>query len=427
MRSQLVGRLPVRLMKTWVLGCAVTSLGGIAQIDSAEVRGSGQTGDPYAAAREELVEQAIVGAGIDNQRVIQAMRSTPRHEFVLPAHRAQAYLDMALPILGGQTISPPYVVAFMTAQLDPQPTDRVLEIGTGSGYQAAVLSPLVDEVYSIEIVAPLARRASTTLRRLGYENVTTKRDDGFLGWPEHAPFDKIIVTCSPENVPQPLVDQLTEGGRLVVPLGERFQQVLYLYRKRNGELQRESLESTFFVPMTGRAERERQQFPDLKNPRLQHGGFEQLLGESTAPAGWYYVRQAAVASESGVPEGSHCLRLENRTAGRPAHAMQAFGVNGREVQTLDLSMWVSGDQIEAGPTVAEQASCQIEFYGQNRAPVGRWRLGPWRGSFDWRLDRTRIAVPPTARLAVVGVGLFGATGVLRVDRVRVAPDGLSPP
>ena len=131
--------------------------------------------------------------------VLQSMRTTPRHEFMTPDTRDLAYYDMAVPIGHGQTISPPYIVAFMTAQLDPQPTDRVLEIGTGSGYQAAVLSPLVKEVYTIEIVEPLGQRAAQTLQRLGYENVFPKIGDGYAGWPEHAPFDKIIVTCSPER------------------------------------------------------------------------------------------------------------------------------------------------------------------------------------------------------------------------------------
>jgi protein-L-isoaspartate(D-aspartate) O-methyltransferase len=172
-------------------------------------------------ARSRMVNDEIIGAGITNPRVIQAMRDTPRHEFVRPQDRAQAYYDMSLPIGEKQTISGPFVVAYMTEELDPQPTDRVLEIGTGSGYQAAVLSPLVKEVYSIEIVPELARHAAGTLKRLKYTNVFTKAGDGYQGWAEHAPFDKIIVTCSPENVPEKLIEQLAEGGRILVPVGQR--------------------------------------------------------------------------------------------------------------------------------------------------------------------------------------------------------------
>ncbi len=155
-----------------------------------------QSGDSYAAARARLVDTVLKSGGITNPRVLSAMGSTPRHEFVNPDQRNQAYYDKALPIGGNQTISSPYIVAVMTQELDPQPNETVLEIGTGSGYQAAVLSPLVKDVYSIEIVPELGERAAKVLQRLNYANVHTKVGDGFKGWAEHAPFDKIIVTCS---------------------------------------------------------------------------------------------------------------------------------------------------------------------------------------------------------------------------------------
>src|SRR5882757_470073 len=176
----------------------------------------------------KMVDKEIVAAGVKNERVVKAMRDTPRHEFVPVGEREHAYLDMALPIGNSQTISPPFVVASMTEAIDPKPTDKVLEIGTGSGYQAAVLSPLVKEVYTIEIVDPLGRAAARVLQRLQYKNVFPKIGDGFQGWPEKAPFDKIIVTCSPEKVPQPLVDQLADGGLMAIPVGERYSQTLYL-------------------------------------------------------------------------------------------------------------------------------------------------------------------------------------------------------
>src|SRR5262249_20990395 len=160
--------------------------------------------------------------------VLEAMKTVPRHLFVSPDLRARAYLDTSLPIGHKQTISPPFLVAYMTQALDPKPGNRVLEVGTGSGYQAAVLAGLVKEVYSIEIVEPLGLQAAKRLQDLGYKNVKTKVGDGYQGWPEHAPFDRIIVTCSPENMPQPLVDQLRDGGKMIIPLGEQFQQVFYL-------------------------------------------------------------------------------------------------------------------------------------------------------------------------------------------------------
>jgi protein-L-isoaspartate(D-aspartate) O-methyltransferase len=153
----------------------------------------------------------------------------------------------------GQTISQPYIVAFMTEQLAPKPSDRVLEIGTGSGYQAAVLSLLVKEVYSVEIVEPLAKRATRDLQRLGFSNVKVKSGDGYKGWEEHAPFDAIIVTCAPDHVPRPLVEQLREGGKMVIPVGDQHgPQELYVLRKRGGKMEQQSVLPVRFVPMTRR-------------------------------------------------------------------------------------------------------------------------------------------------------------------------------
>ena len=375
--------------------------------------------DFWATARHQLVDREIVAAGIQNQNVIDAMRHTPRHEFVPHTHRRKAYFDMALPIGGNQTISPPYVVAYMTEQLDPKPTDKVLEIGTGSGYQAAVLSRIVDQVYSIEIVESLGRRAASTLRRLGYDNVHTRIGDGFQGWPEHAPFEKIIVTCSPEEVPQPLVEQLTEGGQMIVPVGERFQQSLYRFTKVDNQLQREHLQSTFFVPMTGEAESARRVIPDLTTPEIAHESFEDTLDKSDLPRGWYYVRQGRVAEDATAPDGSLAMLFSNRTAGRNAHAMQAFGVDGRDIKKIEFSMWVQATDVRPGRLREEQAGVIVEFYGKNRAPVGFEHQGNWHGTFDWTKKELSLRVPPSARLGVIGIGLFGATGEVRFDAVTV--------
>jgi len=215
--------------------------------------------DPHASARERMVQTQIENRGLADPHMLRAMRAVPRHLFV-PSHLSrQAYGDHPLPIGHDQTISQPYIVALMTEVLRPRPEDRVLEVGTGSGYQAAVLAEIVAEVFTIEIVAPLAARARGLLAELGYGNVHVRTGDGYGGWPDEAPFDKIIVTAAPDRVPQPLLDQLAPGGMLVIPEGEGIQQlVLYTRKSTNGPdgrpiIERRDLLSVRFVPMTGRA------------------------------------------------------------------------------------------------------------------------------------------------------------------------------
>lgn len=203
-----------------------------------------------------MVDEQIEARGVRDRRVIAAMRAVPRHRFVPEASRSRAYDDGPLSIGHGQTISQPYVVAFMTERLAPKPTDRVLEIGTGSGYQAAVLSTLVAEVYTIEIVEPLATRAAAVLAELGYGNVHVRAGDGYRGWPEHAPFDAVIVTCAPEDVPRPLVEQLRDGGRMIIPVGPAGgAQELVVLEKRGDDVTRTAVLPVRFVPMTGEARR----------------------------------------------------------------------------------------------------------------------------------------------------------------------------
>lgn len=195
------------------------------------------------------LEDGSVDASIRN-----VLAKVPRHEFVPEAQKARAYEDCALPIGYGQTISQPYIVGVMTQQLAPRQSDRVLEIGTGSGYQTAILAEVVAEVYTIEIVGALAKRSSAVLRRLGYHNVFTRYGDGFQGWPDAAPFDSIIVTCAPERVPEPLVRQLKDGGRMVIPVGPAGDQRLWLLAKEGGQLREQSVLSVRFVPMTGESQ-----------------------------------------------------------------------------------------------------------------------------------------------------------------------------
>lgn len=223
-----------------------------------------QESDPadanYQRLRDAMVRRDIASGvfgrkPIRNADVLRAMRTVPRHEFVPPSVRAGAYRDTPLPIGLNQTISQPYIVAMMTDALDVGPDAVVLEVGTGSGYQSAVLAEIVEQVYTIEIVPELGNRAAADLKRLGYENVQTRIGDGYQGWPEHAPFDAIIVTAAPDHVPQPLIEQLKPGGRMVIPVGDEgaVQKLMRITKSDDGTLMREEIDVVRFVPMTGEA------------------------------------------------------------------------------------------------------------------------------------------------------------------------------
>ena len=201
-----------------------------------------------------MVGQQIEARGVSDPATLQAMRTVPRHEFVPLRLREDAYGDYPLPIGHGQTISQPYIVAFMTEAIRPQPGEKILEIGAGSGYQAAVLAQIGAEVYSVEIVGPLVEMARQTLGRLGYKNAHVLQGDGYRGWPEHAPFDAIIVTCAPDKIPPELVGQLKDGGRMIVPVGGGMNQELVLLRKHGEKIEKQSVLPVRFVPMTGEAE-----------------------------------------------------------------------------------------------------------------------------------------------------------------------------
>src|SRR4051794_27436358 len=211
--------------------------------------------DPTAPARKRMVQRHLAERGIKDPRVLEAFRTVPRHKFLPADAQRMAYDDESIPIGEGQTITPPYDVALMTEALEPRPTDRVYEVGTGSGYQASILSRLVKDVYSVEIHRPLGEHAAEVIKSLGYDNIHTRVGDGYNGWPEAAPFDAVIVACAPEKVPAPLVDQLKEGGRMVIPLGDRYLQMVYLKVKRDGKMvDVRELKPTLYVPMTGKAQ-----------------------------------------------------------------------------------------------------------------------------------------------------------------------------
>ena len=208
-------------------------------------------------ARKSMVEEHLRGRDITETKVLEVMGRLPRHRFVPENLQKLAYADRPLPIGHGQTISQPYIVALMTQAARPKPTSRALDIGTGSGYQAAVLAELCKEVYSIEILRPLAETAHKRLADMGYRNITVRTGDGYRGWPEKAPFDVIIVAAAPDHVPQPLVDQLASGGRLVIPVGQFYQELLVIEKQKDGTIRRQSIAPVRFVPMRGEAEKTR--------------------------------------------------------------------------------------------------------------------------------------------------------------------------
>jgi len=207
--------------------------------------------DEFTGLRHQMVESQIKARGVEDTKVLEAMKKVPRHEFVPNNYRSAAYQDRPLPIGEGQTISQPYIVGFMTAAISPDPEDVVLEIGTGSGYQAAVLAEIVDEVYTLEIVPELGERSKKLLKSLGYKNVHAKVADGYHGWLEHAPFDAIVVTAAAEEIPKPLIEQLADPGRMIIPVGPQFEvQYLVLVTKKKGKVKMQNLFAVRFVPFT---------------------------------------------------------------------------------------------------------------------------------------------------------------------------------
>ncbi len=211
-------------------------------------------GTNYQALREQMIKEQIVKRGVQDSLVLEAMLQVERHKFVPQQYRSLAYIDRLLPIGYEQTISQPYIVALMTSLLNLKGDEKVLEIGTGSGYQAAILAELAKEVYSIEILESLAESAKSLLESLGYTNIFVKCGDGYKGLPEHAPFDAIIVTCAPPSIPEPLLEQLKIGGRMVIPVGTAYQELLLITRTQEG-IKKESIIPVIFVPMQGKAQK----------------------------------------------------------------------------------------------------------------------------------------------------------------------------
>ncbi|MDR1963964.1 MAG: protein-L-isoaspartate(D-aspartate) O-methyltransferase [Planctomycetaceae bacterium] len=392
---------------------------------------------PVQNQAQQMVDHLLLPqGGLKNPEVIDVMRRVPRHRFVPPLHQSAAYWDQAIAIGNAQTISPPYIVAFMTEQLAPKPSDKVLEIGTGSGYQAAVLSLLVNEVYTIEIVEPLGKQAQKLLKQLGMDNIHVKIGDGYQGWSEASPFDSIIVTCSPESIPQPLIDQLREGGRMIIPIGERFQQSFYLCKKVNGKLSKERLTQTLFVPMTGEAEEQRAVQPDAENPTLVGGHFDEVR-ENGTPIGWHYVRNVEILTVNDAPDGTKIARFTKKTEQKSSaiqtdnkeknlpepqivsQMRQGFAVDGRKVSKLEINYWIRGQQLVARRGHVMTPTGIIAFFDENRRQIDEITLGSRKGTFSWEKVSRNISVKPETREAVLLIGLPWATGQLDVHKIEI--------
>ena len=248
--------------------------------------------------------------------------------------------------------------------------------------------------------------------------MTCRVGDGYLGWADKAPFDKIIVTCSPEKVPQPLIDQLREGGRMIVPLGERYQQVFYLFEKHDGQLKPTKLVPTLFVPMTGKSEDAREVKPDPAHPQLINGSFETDTNNDDFADNWHYQRQVVRVKEN-ARDGSFHLNFENADLGRPSQMLQGIAIDGRRVASIVLSLDVLIEAVQVGDQPFEKPSLTIHFYDSVRRPLNEGVVGPFTRKQDWERIGRKIDVPVTAREAVIRVGLNGATGKMSVDHVKL--------
>ena len=381
------------------------------------VAANGQNRDPWAEARARMVEYEVVAAGVKDARVCDAMRTVPRHEFIPAAMRRYAYFDMAVPIGEGQTISSPFIVAYMTEQLQPQPTDKVLEIGTGSGYQAAVLSGLVAKVYSIEIVELAGKTCGANAPPAGLQE---HRDE------DRRRLSRLAGTCPLRQDHRHLLagerpqaaGGATQGGRPIggSPRASATSKLSTCSRKSTTSSRPSPCSRRFSCRWWAAPRMSGSCSPTPSEPAIINGDFKNLSGDQ--PVGWYYLRQGRV-EPSGRTPGGNCLSLRNDSPGRAALALQAVGIDGRLTREIEISLWVRGQNVQPGSLPEQPPALSIAFFNANRQQVGRQEIGPWSGSFDWMEKRLRIKVPPSARLASVEVGLGGGTGRLSVTEVTM--------
>jgi protein-L-isoaspartate(D-aspartate) O-methyltransferase len=290
-----------------------------------------------------------------------------------------------------------------------------------------VLSLLADQVYTIEIVEPLGKQAERLLKQLGMNNVHVRIGDGYKGWAEAAPFDSIIVTCSPEAVPLPLVDQLKEGGRMMIPVGERYQQAFYLGTKTNGKLTMERQMQTLFVPMTGEAEDKRTVLPDESNHALVNGNFQEIASDGT-PTHWHYARNVTVLKDIGnEPNVARFVRKRpSRQTTLPntefTQILQGFAIDGQKVPILRVDFEMRGEKVTALQGAVMTPTAVLALYDENRNQIAEIPLGLCTGSFDWRKFSGGVRIKPEAREAVLVIGLPLSSGLLDVRNVEIKPE-----
>lgn len=409
--------LCIRRSLRFVLCMLLLAIGSIAQAPALHAQSNAQN---IANARRRMVAEEIQPHGIQDARLLDAMREVPREQFLPLNKRSVAYLNIAITFGEGHVMLPPLVTAHMIEQLEPKYSDKVLVVGTGTGYSSALLSRITNKVYTVEIDRATAATAEETFKRVKYDNISLKVGDGFEGWKEHAPFQKIIVECSPENVPQPLLEQLDEGGLLLIPIGVDFDQTMHLYKKVNGELSSISAWPTLLVPMKGRAEELKSSSDQPRVPAINNGGFEELLeGTKDVPVGWSYLRQGRVIEDNLSPEGKRCLQFTNETPGNAAMALQAFPVDGKTTSEITLSFRVMGKEIRPGQTRQQLPRVEVTFFDEKRRPVGGDWVGGWYMNFDWVKKDRRFTVPRLAKFAIVQLTMEGATGEIRFDDIRL--------
>jgi protein-L-isoaspartate(D-aspartate) O-methyltransferase len=256
------------------------------------------------------------------------------------------------------------------------------------------------------------------LRRQKYANIEYKIGNGYYGWPEHAPFDKIIVTCSPEKVPAPLIQQLAEGGKLLIPLGERYQQVFYLFEKHEGKLNASKLVSTLFVPMTGESEAHRSVQPDPLHPQIVNGGFELDDNRDGRPDGWHYLRQATLI-EGAASSGRRSLSIESTEPGHLAQGLQGFAVDGRKIAALNIHAAFRPTDLGSGPNRNEHPGLMVLFFDQNRKTIGSGSIRPPLGGDGWQATTRLLPIPVATREAIIAITLAGGTGKLELDDVSI--------
>jgi len=375
--------------------------------------------DAYGDARTTMVDADLSGNGIGNERLLKAMRTIPRHRFCLPEDQKHAYADQSLPIGHKRKLASPYVTAGLIELLDPRPNDRILELGTGSGYQAAILSQLATDVYSVESIEELGKASASLLKELKCKNVHTRIGDTLEGWPEAAPFDRILFTSCSGTVPAALIDQLRERGKVVVDAVCGNEELFHLFEKQHGRLVALKVWSPFSIANADNLKQHRDEKQSPNKSEIENGDFE--LSEDGKATGWYFQRQAALAEDREAPN-NHVLTFENKEPGRHAQAIQEVAIDGRAVVSLRLSVRAKGLEIHNSSS-ADKPSMVIRFYDAHQRPITvepSAILGPWRGTFGWETYTCVSSVPKTTRKALVVISMGGATGRLTVDDAQLS-------